>query len=78
MYNYTLAERESLEVGWYFNHNTRPFYMWTPGHLPTVLTDFFSNHVQNLFRVTDDPYTEYRAVRIVNISSQLSGDYSCR
>ena len=78
VYNYTQTEKDSLEVHWYFKHNTMPFYMWTPGSLPDVVDDLFNPHIPGHVMVTNDPHTQYRAVHLTNISSPLSGEYSCR
>jgi len=78
VYNYTKEDRDSLEVKWYFRHNPSPVYQWLPPGSPQVLSEHFKNHLVPQFEVTQDPYTRYRALNLVNIDSSLSGLYSCR
>ena len=78
VYNYTEADRNSLEVKWYFRHNPSPVYQWIPPGAPQVLSQLFKDHLVQQFEVTRDPYTRYRALNLVNVDTTLSGMYSCR
>ena len=78
VYNFTEADRDSLEVKWYFRHNPSPIYQWIPPGTPQVLSDLFKDHLVPQFEVTQDLYTRYRALNLVNIDTSLSGVYSCR
>lgn len=77
--DYLLDERDrsSLEVKWYFRHDPIPIFQWVPPNAPQVLNKF-RRFINLHYLVTDDPYTEHRAIHLQPISSELSGRYSCR
>ncbi|TRY71572.1 hypothetical protein TCAL_11968 [Tigriopus californicus] len=77
--DYLLDERDrsSLEVKWYFRHDPVPIFQWVPPNAPQVLNKF-RRFINLHYLVTDDPYTEHRAIHLQPISSELSGRYSCR
>ena len=46
VYNYTMEDRDSLEVKWYFRQGLNPIYQWVPPNPPQVskqvgLTPYF-------------------------------------
>lgn len=96
VYNYTLADRDSLEVKWYFKQvrkstNTKfnnilvvlfqglePVYQWIPPNPPQIIAPLFQRHLVPNFEVTSDPFTKFRALNLGNVTTELSGLYSCR
>ena len=36
VYNYTMEDRDSLEVKWYFRQGLNPIYQWVPPNPPQV------------------------------------------
>jgi len=78
VYNFTEQDRASLEVKWYWRHGLHPIYQWLPPNPPQVLDKQFRNHIEPEFSVTNDNFTRHRALNLVNLSTSLSGVYSCR
>ena len=77
-YNYTEADRESLEVKWYFRQGLNPIYQWVPPNPPQVISPIFRDKIVPYFEINQDPFSKHRALNIGNITSDLSGLYSCR
>jgi len=77
--DFTYEERDlqSLELKWYFRHDPRPIYTWVPPALPQV-DETFKNHINANYEISSDPYKKHRALHLKDISTKLSGRYSCR
>ena len=77
--DFTYEERDlqSLELKWYFRHDPRPIYTWVPPALPQV-DEAFKNHINANYEISSDPYKKHRALHLKDISTKLSGRYSCR
>jgi len=78
VYNYTEQDRASLEVKWYWRRGLHPIYQWLPPNPPQVLDKQFLRHIEPEFSVTNDNFTRHRALNLINLSTSLSGVYSCR
>ena len=97
VYNYTLADRDSLEIKWYFKQvgestnilsyssihilnlqGLEPVYQWIPPNPPQIISPLFQRHLVPNFEVTSDPFTKFRALNLGNVTTELSGLYSCR
>jgi len=78
VYNFTEQDRDSLEVKWYWRHGLHPIYQWLPPNSPQVLDKQFLKHIEPEFSITNDNFTRHRALNLVNLSTTLSGVYSCR
>lgn len=72
-------DEESLEIKWFFNGDVEQVYQWIPeskkhGFGMGVLKD----KLDLSYNVSNDPNTMYRALKIQNISHDLSGNYTCK
>ena len=65
-----------LVVKWYFNNNPSPVYQWIPTNKPQ---DFgvLKGRLNLEYRATEDESTMYRALQILNPTTELSGQYKC-
>lgn len=54
---------------------TWPSFIWV---VSLQVLNKFRRFINLHYLVTDDPYTEHRAIHLQPISSELSGRYSCR
>merc|ERR1719471_1496083 len=64
VYNYTLADRDSLEIKWYFKQGLEPVYQWIPPNPPQIIAPLFQRHLVPNFEVTSDPFTKFRALNL--------------
>ena len=55
-----------------------PIYQWVPPNLPQIISPLFRDHLVPGFSISDDPLTRHRALNIGNVTTDLSGLYSCR
>ena len=78
VYNYTERDRDSLEIKWYFRQGLDLIYQWIPPNPPQVISPLFKDHIVPYFEITQDPFTKHRALNIGNITTSMSGLYSCR
>ena len=78
VYDYNDSDRDSLEIKWYFRQGLNPIYQWIPPNPPQVISPMFKDHIVPYFEISQDPFTKHRALNLGNISSSLSGLYSCR
>lgn len=79
-YDFSDEERNQLEVKWYFNGDHKPFFQWIPGkdRKPQLSGERFANHIDLEFVAHEDEAKQYRALKIVNPSPELSGSYRCK
>ena len=61
-----------------FNKGLIPIYQWVPPNLPQIISPLFREHLVPGFSISDDPLTRHRALNIGNVTTDLSGLYSCR
>ena len=78
VYDYDEDDRDSLEVKWYFRQGLNPIYQWVPPNPPQVISSQFSDHIVPYFEISQDPFTQHRALNLANITTSLAGLYSCR
>ena len=43
-----------------------------------VISPLFADHIEPYFEISQDPFTKHRALNLANVSTSLSGLYSCR
>lgn len=65
---------EGLVVKWFYNYDNVE-YQWIYGSEPQA--DPSSSHIDVGFKVSDDPVTMYRAMKLNNPTINLTGDYRC-
>ena len=75
---------------WFFNDASEPIYQWIPSSENRYVGELIRGHFDMDYRVGDDRFTKYRALRLVPFNSNnqqpnrqthlpvtLSGKYSC-
>ncbi|XP_024878025.1 uncharacterized protein LOC112458564 isoform X3 [Temnothorax curvispinosus] len=68
---------QGLVVKWFFNDN-RVVYQWIHGRSPLVPADEpAAKYIDLTYKASDDPFTEYRAMKLDKPGIELSGDYMC-
>ena len=61
----------------HFRHDPTPIYTWIPPKKPQVHPTF-KNHINIEYEISSDPYLKHRALNLQDLSTKLSGRYSCR
>lgn len=73
--NYSVRpDDQDLVVKWYLNGDV--VYQWIPPQPPQSL-GILRDRLDLSYKASDDPKTIYRAMKIVNVSSEIAGDYKC-
>ncbi|KAI8422322.1 hypothetical protein MSG28_006196 [Choristoneura fumiferana] len=62
---------------WLFDREDEPVYEWRPGTPPKV-SGILAGRVDPTFKISNSAIDEGRALRIVNLAPELSGEYTCR
>lgn len=65
-----------LVVKWFFNNNPAPVYQWIHSKKPQGL-GVLHGKLNLEYRISDDNATMYRALQIINPTTELSGEYKC-
>ncbi|XP_017884149.1 uncharacterized protein LOC108627418 isoform X2 [Ceratina calcarata] len=75
--DYDLEDTPSkgLVVKWFFNTN-EVAYQWIRGRDP-LAGDTTRKYVDLKYKASDDPYTEYRAMKLNKPGIDLTGEYTC-
>ena len=55
-----------------------PVYQWIPPNPPQIISPLFQKHLVPNFEISSDPFTKHRALNLGNVTTDLSGLYSCR
>ncbi|ENN70680.1 hypothetical protein YQE_12625, partial [Dendroctonus ponderosae] len=73
--NYSIRPDDTeLVVQWYLNEDL--VYQWIPPNKPQSL-GLLKDGVDLAYRATDDPNTVYRAMKIMNPTTNIAGEYKC-
>ncbi|XP_011862184.1 PREDICTED: uncharacterized protein LOC105558869, partial [Vollenhovia emeryi] len=75
--DYVLEDTSSkgLVVKWFFNDN-QLVYQWIHGRSP-LADEPAAKYVDLTYKASDDPFTEYRAMKLNKPGIDLTGDYMC-
>ncbi|XP_026747518.1 uncharacterized protein LOC113508594 [Trichoplusia ni] len=75
--DYTYGNRTpGLMVKWFFRSKTKPVYQWIVTQKPQDI-GILRGRVDLNYRASDDPLKMYRALRIVKLDTDISGEYIC-
>lgn len=74
--DYNVSNTNGLVLKWFFRNKVRPVYQWIPGQKPQDL-GILKGRVDLLYRASSDPIKMHRALRIVKLNTDISGDYTC-
>ena len=66
----------ALVVKWFFNNDPAPVYQWIHSKKPQGL-GVLNGKLNLEYRISDDNATMYRALQIINPTTELSGEYKC-
>ncbi|XP_026733040.1 uncharacterized protein LOC113497634 isoform X3 [Trichoplusia ni] len=67
---------DNFTLQWIFNDGVTPVYEWTPYSEPKV-AGILDERLDLTYRVSRFSRDERRALRITNLTSELSGEYTC-
>ncbi|XP_044729327.1 nose resistant to fluoxetine protein 6-like [Chrysoperla carnea] len=67
---------EGLVIKWFLNGAPAAVYQWIPPKRPQSLGPL-RDRLDLTYKVTDDPNTMHRALRILNPTTDISGEYKC-
>ncbi|KAJ8727222.1 hypothetical protein PYW08_015619 [Mythimna loreyi] len=65
-----------LVLKWFYTDRLQLVYQWIPPHKPQVL-GILKDRVDLSYKVSDNPYTQHRAVHITSPVPELTGNYTC-
>ncbi|XP_052123520.1 uncharacterized protein LOC113213117 isoform X1 [Frankliniella occidentalis] len=65
-----------LVIKWYFNSRPAPVYQWIPTQKPQDL-DLLRGRLDMNYTATSHAAMEHRALRILNATTDLSGEWKC-
>ncbi|KAL0880946.1 hypothetical protein ABMA27_002108 [Loxostege sticticalis] len=71
-----LSPGHGLVMKWFFNGSANLVYQWIPPMRPQVI-GLLKGKVDMDFRISNEPLQEYRAIKILRPTSDLSGNYTC-
>ncbi|XP_076325058.1 uncharacterized protein LOC143233063 isoform X5 [Tachypleus tridentatus] len=76
---YNLTDKDNrLVVKWFLNDDPKPIYQWIPELGSRLVSEKLQGRIDMNFSVTpSSKFTEFRSLRILKPTSQLSGKYSC-
>jgi len=74
-YDLQNTSSKGLVVKWFFNTN-QVVYQWIYGSYP-LADKPIAKYVDLTYKASNDPYTEYRAVKLNKPGIDLTGDYTC-
>ncbi|XP_026326506.1 uncharacterized protein LOC113235130 isoform X2 [Hyposmocoma kahamanoa] len=72
-----------LVIKWFYADNScseckhgKPVYQWIPPQKPQAL-GLLKNKLDLTYKVSRNPYTQHRALRILSPGTELTGNYTC-
>ncbi|XP_077300596.1 uncharacterized protein LOC143921257 isoform X2 [Arctopsyche grandis] len=73
---YTLGDSDGLVVKWFLNNKSNLVYQWIPPRKPQDIGQF-KGKLDLDYRASQDPLQKYRALKILKLGADMSGNYSC-
>lgn len=73
---YEAKDEDGLEIKWFFDD--KPIYQWIPYRTDPRSIGNLSKRIDLKYKVTDNEIDKYRALRIMNLTLDLSGTYTCK
>ncbi|XP_049888218.1 uncharacterized protein LOC126382405 isoform X2 [Pectinophora gossypiella] len=74
--DYVTGNVTGLVVKWFYVDKSQPVYQWIPPQKPQAL-GLLKNKLDLTYKVSRNPYTQHRALRILNPGLELTGNYTC-
>ncbi|OWR49012.1 hypothetical protein KGM_200755 [Danaus plexippus plexippus] len=65
-----------LVVKWFYMDRSQPIYQWIPPQKPQAL-GILKNKLDLSYKISNNPYTRHRALRILSPGTELTGNYTC-
>lgn len=62
-----------LVVRWFYNDSPEPIYQWIPESDTRYISDSIQPYFDVHHKISDDPFTRYRALRLVSNQERLDG-----
>lgn len=77
--DYEAQKEEGIEVKWFYNGDKDQIYQWIPGNdKPGFSMGSLKNNIDATYKATDDKSTMYRALKLINVTHELTGSYMCK
>ncbi|XP_050679926.1 uncharacterized protein LOC126975877 [Leptidea sinapis] len=74
--DYITSNVTGLVLKWFYNGRSQPVYQWIPPQKPQAL-GILKDKLDLSFKVSRNPYTQHRALRISQPTTELTGNYTC-
>lgn len=76
--DYVIENEKGVVVKWFYNGQVDQIYQWMIGSDRSYRMGTLKEFIDPKFRISDDPSTMYRAIRLINVTHELSGSYTCK
>ncbi|KAK9878011.1 hypothetical protein WA026_020223 [Henosepilachna vigintioctopunctata] len=75
-----IAEKETgIVVKWFYNGDKDQIYQWIPGQNKSGSPmGSLKNFIDEKYKASNNESTMYRALKLVNVSQELTGKYTCK
>ncbi|XP_028025999.1 uncharacterized protein LOC114239800 [Bombyx mandarina] len=74
--DYVTSNVTGLVVKWFYMDRSTSIYQWIPPQKPQAL-GMFKDKLDLTYKVSHNPYTQHRALRIIKLDPELTGNYTC-
>ncbi|KPJ15329.1 hypothetical protein RR48_09356 [Papilio machaon] len=74
--DYVTKNVTGLVVKWFYNDRSQPVYQWIPPQRPQAL-GLLKDKLDLTYKVSQNPYMQHRALRILQPGTELTGNYTC-
>lgn len=79
--DYVVSNESGLEIKWFYvgeNDTLQQIYQWIPDMDSRKSIGYFADRIDLKYKVGDDKYGMFRALRIRNVTHDLTGNYTCK
>lgn len=77
--DFEAVDEKDLEIKWYYNGDRQVIYQWVPESKRSgYALGLFKDHIDVSYVATNDSNTMYRALKIYNVTTDLTGNYTCK
>ncbi|KAG5893657.1 hypothetical protein JTB14_028811 [Gonioctena quinquepunctata] len=76
--DFEAVNETDLVLTWFFNGDIEQIYQWIPGTAQGYAMGRLKHRLDLTYSVSNDSNTRYRALRITNITQDLTGNYTCK
>lgn len=79
--DYEVSNESGLEIKWFYmgeDDTLQQIYQWIPDMDSRKSIGYLAGRIDLQYKVGDDKYGMFRALRIRNVTHDLTGNYTCK